>query len=438
MPASARPVRACLITNPRSGRGRLDLSEALLALEANGWQVVVRHKQHGGEATSIAREAAEAGCDVVVGCGGDGTLNEIVNGLAGSDVAVGVIPGGTVNLWARELGVSPRPSVAALQLVTAERRQADLGHVEIDGRQRRYFLLMAGLGVDGAVVQRVSKPLKQRIGPLAVGVAAIRALPTFRTTPVQITIDGARWQGEVAQIIAGNTRRYGGFASLTPAARIDDGLLDLCLLTPTGVLEAGRQALALFLRGQPRAQSSETYRAASIRVQSSTVLPLQLDGGKASLKHVKPGAAGVVYTFSARAAAVTVLVPQTYDGGLFVAPPAVWSGWDRVEAVDRVADAHADCAHSKHDGRDSRRAERKRWLRVTSVGVETFSGVRVENGQTLAVALAADATFKRGGELCTPAQFLAALREGDLLHVKGSKVDEGRFIARAIKLVAPE
>lgn len=96
-PAAAR-VRACLITNPRSGRGGLDLAEALVVLEAHGWDVSVRQKRHGGEATELARSAAEGGADVVVGCGGDGTLSEIADGLAGSAVAVGAIPGGTENL----------------------------------------------------------------------------------------------------------------------------------------------------------------------------------------------------------------------------------------------------------------------------------------------------------------------------------------------------
>src|SRR5947209_315007 len=112
-------VNACLITNPRSGRGGIDLSEPLSVLHAQGWEITVRQKLHGGHATELAREAARDGYDVVVDCGGDGTLSEIVDGVVGTDVAVGVLPGGTQNVWAHELGISPRLRVAAAQLVGA-------------------------------------------------------------------------------------------------------------------------------------------------------------------------------------------------------------------------------------------------------------------------------------------------------------------------------
>lgn len=85
-------VRACLITNPRSGHGGVNLTEALRVLDAQGWEVTVRQKLHGGHATQLAREAARDGYDVVVDCGGDGTLSEIVDGLVGTGVTVGTLP----------------------------------------------------------------------------------------------------------------------------------------------------------------------------------------------------------------------------------------------------------------------------------------------------------------------------------------------------------
>src|SRR5690349_4931977 len=128
-------VRACLITNPRSGKGGIDLSEAIAVLQAQDWDLTVQQKLHGGHATELARAAVREGYDVVVGCGGDGTLSEIVGGLVGSKVALGVLPGGTVNLWARELGISRRLRVAAMQLAGAQRRQIDVGQVTINGRR---------------------------------------------------------------------------------------------------------------------------------------------------------------------------------------------------------------------------------------------------------------------------------------------------------------
>src|SRR5689334_8077682 len=121
-------TRACLITNPKAGQGGVDLSEALTVLQANGWDVTVRQKLKGGMAVDLARQAAAQGYNVVVDCGGDGTLSEIVNGLVGTDVAVGTLPGGTANVWAHEMGISEQLPRAAMQLVSATRRRVDVGH----------------------------------------------------------------------------------------------------------------------------------------------------------------------------------------------------------------------------------------------------------------------------------------------------------------------
>ena len=164
-------------------------------MRENGWDVSVLQKLHGGHATELAQEAVRAGCQVVVDCGGDGTLNEVVEGVLGTETAVGVLPGGTANLWAREVGVASRLQVAAAQLVSAERRRVDVGQVAINGRHKSHFVLMAGVGFDGAVIERVNKPLKNRIGTAAVGLAALRALPAAQAVPVRMELDDLHWQG---------------------------------------------------------------------------------------------------------------------------------------------------------------------------------------------------------------------------------------------------
>lgn len=305
-----------MIVNPRSGGGGVDLSEALPVLEANGWEVHVRQKLHKGYAVKLAKEAACEGFDVVVACGGDGTVSEVVDGLAGTDVAVGILPAGTENVWSREIDVSPRLRVAATQLVGAERLRVDVGHASINGRHGRHFLLMAGLGLDGAVMGRVSRTLKNRIGPLAVGVAAAEALPSFRPVPVRAEVDGVRWQGTIVQLVVGNTRRYGGFTRMTADAFIDDGLLDICFITAAGTMDATRQAASLLLRRRPSETSAETYRAKSLTVHAPGVMPLQLDGGAINQDEMKAGEDGWHYEFTVLPRGVTVLVPRTYGGEL--------------------------------------------------------------------------------------------------------------------------
>src|SRR5579884_1819291 len=219
----APAVRAALIVNPRSGRGGRDLSAVLALLTENGWDVETREVRVAGTAAELAQQAAAAGREIVIACGGDGTVSQVVNGVAGSAAAVGVLPTGTGNLWAREIGMDLRLDRAAFQLVGAERRRADLGRVAINGAFRRHFLLMAGLGFDGEVMRRVPRSLKQRIGDLAVVLTAIQSLPDAQTYPVAIELDAVRWHGRVAEVLVGNTRVYNGITQLTPNAYVDDG-----------------------------------------------------------------------------------------------------------------------------------------------------------------------------------------------------------------------
>jgi len=310
-------TRACLITNPQSGRGGVDLSDVLLVLQANGWKVEVRQNLEGGQATELARQAAHDGFDVVCNCGGDGTMREIITGLVNTDVAIGEIPGGTANVWARELGISRRPRVAAAQLVNSKRLRVDVGQLSINDQDKQYFLLMAGLGLDAAVMGRVSDPLKHRIGPLAVGLAALETLPSICAAPVRAELDGLHWQGVVSQMVVGNTRRYGGFTRITNRAYIDDGLLDVCFFTPAGPVQAVRQITSLLLRQRPSDAGSESYRAATVTIHAPVALPLQLDGDAVKQEPSEASSEGIVYRFSLLPQAVTMLMPRIYDGELF-------------------------------------------------------------------------------------------------------------------------
>jgi YegS/Rv2252/BmrU family lipid kinase len=407
-------VRACLITNPRGGRGALDLTPALPVLRAAGWEVMVRQKTGGGEAMKLARAAAEDGCTVVVDCAGDGTLNEIAAGLVGTDVAVGVLPGGTANLWANELGVDKRLRVAATQLVGAARHRVDVGCVEIDGKDRRYFLLVAGLGLDGAVMERVSKPLKRRLGPLAVGLAALKALPSFGAVPVRATLDDVPWEGRVAQVIVGNTRRYGGFTRITPDALVDNGLLDVCLITAEGLLDAGRQLGALVFEQHPSAASAETYRVARLTIEAPGPLPLQLDGGVVHQKETEADATGTTYTFSILAGALNVLVPRIYDGALF-------SG-----GSNQAGDA----------GQTDK--GKKGLLRVVAVGADAITAARLKDGRVVAVVREPETVSRDAAGTEQPwSAFLSGLSEGDLIRVKGKyQKRKGRIRARRIRVRA--
>jgi YegS/Rv2252/BmrU family lipid kinase len=429
-------VRACLITNPRSGRGSLDLTEVLSILCGHGWEVDVREKRKGGGATELARTAAQQGYNVVVDCGGDGTLSEIVDGVVGTDIAVGTLPGGTANLWAHEAGISSRLRVAAMQLVASERRRVDVGRVTINGSHSQHFLLVAGLGFDGAVMGRVSKPLKNRIGPLAVGLAALEAVPTFRAVPVGVELDNINWQGCVSQIVLGNSRRYGAFTKVTPDAFMDDGLLDVCIITASNLLSVGRQLTSLALRKRPSEASAETYRAAAITVRSPVVLPLELDGGVVKLDREEPTADGMTYDFAVISQGVSMLVPRTYDGELFQP--------ERLTDSSVLVPLEPIEPKGKHENGNSNGAghgAEKKWrLRVVSVGADTITGARLKNGRVVKVQVKPATTLKGGG---APKRqlwgALSALSPGDVIAVKG-QVDGNTdtVVARKVALEGPQ
>jgi diacylglycerol kinase (ATP) len=435
-------TRACLITNPKSGRGGVDLSEALTVLQANGWDVTVRQKLKGGMAEALAREAVKDGYNVVVDCGGDGTLSEIVNGVVGADIAVGTLPGGTANVWAHEMGISTQLRRAAMQLVTATRRRVDVGYVDVNGKHGTYFLMMAGIGIDAAIMSRVNKALKNRIGKLAIGLAALEALPNVMIAPVQVELDGAHWQGKVSQIVIGNTRRYGGFSSMTPLAYANDGQLDACLVTATTPLAGMRQLASLALRGRTSTATAEVYRAASIVVRSPIVFPLETDGGVIDLDEDDLTPDGVVYTFRPMAQGISVLVPRTYQGDLF--EPATL--WTRAPLAPLKPVPHEKALESSASSRTGERLRSKRatWFtqryQVITVGGDTFTAAREKDGKVVKVVVTPETTLKElgGGKKRPLWGGLTALSAEDIVRIKGVKgVAKGSITAYRVRRETP-
>src|SRR5436309_1932841 len=128
--------RAYMIINPRAGQNVVKIADLIAVLSAAGWRTEIALKEFGGQSMELATRAAKANCDLVIGYGGDGTLNQVLNGAMNAEKrssAIGVIPGGTANVWAAEIGVPNDPVKAALTLVNSEVRKIDIGHVEVQG-----------------------------------------------------------------------------------------------------------------------------------------------------------------------------------------------------------------------------------------------------------------------------------------------------------------
>jgi YegS/Rv2252/BmrU family lipid kinase len=267
---------APLILNPGSGvRAHSRAVERVVRAAAErGWRLDVVETLAPGDATRLAADAARAGQPVVLAGGGDGTLNEVIQALAGTSTAVGAVPLGTVNVWVRELGLSLDPAEATGQLLRGQTRRLDLGRVN-----GRYFLLMAGLGFDAAAVHAVEGTRrKRRFGPLAfVAAGALEAIRT-RGQRLRLRADGRTFETNAALVTVGNTRLWAGAVRITHRATAADGLLDVCVFPGLSLLTKLRHLFLVFI-GRHEDDPDVTYlQVRELLVAARPPIPIQVDG----------------------------------------------------------------------------------------------------------------------------------------------------------------
>ena len=270
--------RALLILNPtaRGAPPREWLREGIDALD--GWEATISQTESAGHAIELARDAAANGMDVVVACGGDGTVNEVANGLAGSQTAMAVVRGGTANVWSKEIKLPRKPADAVHLLSTGERRVVDLGRaVYGGGENERYFLLMAGIGFDASIVRQASGALKRRLGAAAYLLQGARSVFSHRAVAVELLVDGAPLSSSLYWLLVGNTRSYAGLVSLTHQAAADDGRLDFCLLEQGGLPRIAWLLPWVLLRRHHQRAHVQYRSAESLEVRTAG-LPVQMDG----------------------------------------------------------------------------------------------------------------------------------------------------------------
>ena len=184
-----------------------------------------------------ARIALAAGADVVLVCGGDGTIRHVAQVLAGSGTPLGLLPAGTGNLLARNLAIGLGDPVRATRIaLSGENRAVDVGRVFIDDRpEEQVFLVMAGVGFDAAIMAGAPHELKSRLGPLAYFVSGMRALKGPRAS-IALAVDGRiELPRRVRTVVVGNCGKLLAGLVLMPAARVDDGLLDVVAIGPRDI-----------------------------------------------------------------------------------------------------------------------------------------------------------------------------------------------------------
>ncbi|MBI5879660.1 MAG: diacylglycerol kinase family lipid kinase [Chloroflexi bacterium] len=312
-------MRAWIIFNPAAGQR--DLREAIArvadVLRSRDWSPAVHETTARGDATRLARAAADSGADALFVAGGDGTLNEALNGLAHSQTALGVLPAGTANVWAQEIGLpmlnplAPDPTVLAAcakMQIEGDVRSIDLGRVGT-----RYYMLYASVGFDAHIVHQMEAlgQFKRRAGALAYYVAAAAAAWTFRGVRARIRVDGRLVRRRIWAVMAANTQLYGGVIRFASEACADDGLLDVVIIEGPGLLAAAWNLIGYVRRGVWPDPRVRILRGQTIEVRTARPMPVQLDGD--------PFGVGPAQ-FDCVPAALRVLVPRNLPQRIFRNP----------------------------------------------------------------------------------------------------------------------
>src|SRR3954447_8279474 len=269
--------RARIIYNPTSGREAIkkNLPDVLEILENAGYETSAHATTGEGDAIEAAKLAVERRYDLVVAAGGDGTISEVVNGMAEQEYRpkLGIIPVGTTNDFARALQI-PRDIVGAAEIIA----KGDRIPIDIGRMNEKYFINIGGGGSLTELTYDVPSKLKTVLGQLAYYLRGIEMLPSLKATNMTIEYDGKLFEGESMLFLVGLTNSIGGFEKLSPSSSINDGMFTLLILKKTNLADFIRIA-SLAIRGEHLTDPNIIYvKANRIKVQAKERMQLNLDG----------------------------------------------------------------------------------------------------------------------------------------------------------------
>ena len=290
-----------LIANPISGKGHAKnvAEQAYAALTESGAQGQLMFTSASGDAKRFAQEATSDGIRSVIACGGDGTLHEVVNGIATiPNVTLGVLPCGRGNDFAAAIGVPLKPEAAIATLLSGTTIRVDLGccyqnRPELkdraiepepsltDNRQpitNNYFTTIATCGYDTEVSRRAAKGTPLFAGTASYAYAAVETLFYYEPPFVRLEGDFGVHEGPLLLAATGITSRYGGGFQIVPNARIDDGLFDVCIIRPVSALTVLRLLVTLFWGGHVSHPAVSMHQTRTLTIETDTPMLLYADG----------------------------------------------------------------------------------------------------------------------------------------------------------------
>ena len=278
-------MRICVIFNP-AARGN-KARHFRHHLDEIGGQSALKATAAPGDARRLAAEAVADGFDLIVAAGGDGTVNEVLNGIGDAPngferVRLGVLPLGTVNVFARELKIPLRLERAWEILRRGREMKIDLGCAEFfeNGvRKKQFFAQLAGAGLDARAIELLDWPLKKKIGPLAYVVAGLKALREKKpaiTARGDARLTGENFSGEL--ILIGNGKFYGGPFWIFPPADLRDGILDVCIFARVDFPTLFRCVPSFFARQRLPEKIVKRFRAEKFELVCDSAAAFELDG----------------------------------------------------------------------------------------------------------------------------------------------------------------
>lgn len=316
MPEKIR--NAVIIYNPTSGRQRSRrlraIKDAAEILCASGIDATLLPTTCAGSATELARDAVQRGCEMVIVCGGDGTINEVVNGIAGTDTPLAVLPAGTANILAKELDIPWDIPAAARLIARGKLARIALGQATWQAKNgsgpsvpiRRYFLCVSGAGPDGAIVHGVDIAHKSKIGILAYWLEGLRQ---FLTYPFHLfAIDSPEKQLRASLLVVGRTKYYGGPFKITTGASLFEDQFEIVAYDGRSRFRVMMCLPAIWLGRLHRVRGIHVWKTARFTCQPAGKDNIfsQLDGEPASALPVE---------FSIVPNALTLVLPPNFAAG---------------------------------------------------------------------------------------------------------------------------
>ncbi|HJS29956.1 MAG TPA: diacylglycerol kinase family protein [Anaerolineales bacterium] len=307
---------ACLLYNPSAGRGsaRQDVLKIASGLDSLGWSVSLRESRSGDDTTGIARQAAEEKADVLIVAGGDGSIERSLAGLIGSKTALGVLPIGTSNVFAREIGLTV-PRIAGKSIVDASLsylRGAVVRPVDLGMCNGNPFLLWAGVGFDGYVIQNIEprRRWEKKLGAPYYAARAASQARSWKSQALQIRINGDNIEDLFHLAVLSNIRLYaGGAATLSPDSCIDDGQMELWLFSGKNLFDLVRHAGDLMLGRHLKSDRVRCIPVQQLVLEAEEPLYIQLDGDP--YETVRRVELQVIHR------GINILVPPGKQAGLF-------------------------------------------------------------------------------------------------------------------------